>query len=63
MRHISIRGSVHPSVRPFVHPTVGPSVRNAFVLNTGKRVIAASEVEGISRSGRRREEGGGAGKG
>ena len=52
---ISTRGSVRPSI--------GPSVRNAFVSNTRKHVISASEVEGMTRGERRREEGWGGGEG
>ena len=37
--------------------SVRPSIRNAFVSNTRKRVISATEVEGISRGGRRRKKG------
>ena len=48
---------VCPSVRWSIRPSVGPSVRNAFVSNTRKRVILATEVEGMSRGERRRKEG------
>ena len=42
-----------------MRPSIGPSVRNAFVSNTRKRVISASEMEGMSRGGRGRKKGGG----
>ena len=40
-----------------VCPSVRPSVRNAFVLNSRKRVISASEIEGMLRGGGRGKEG------
>ena len=42
-----------------IHWSVCWSICNAFVSNAQKEVILASEVEGTSRRGRRREEGGG----
>ena len=57
--HAFLDASTHLYKRVF--PSVRPSVRNAFVSNTRNRVISASEVEGRSSGGRRREEGRGEG--
>ena len=51
------------SIRGFVCWSAGPSVRNAFVLNMRKRANSTSEEEGMSKGGRGRKGGWGAGQG
>ena len=45
------------SVRPSIGWSIRPSVRKAYFQNSQKRVTLTSEVEVMSRGGKRRKEG------